>query len=154
MLTRRYPSMLALGLTLVVALSACGEEQPTYSYLMTHPTDLQHIYNGCVEKVVEAAVPCETVIRAQADFTDLVNQREQDPERFGARVLQEQENKIYLKKQFEAAWQAYTQVGASQPPLEKLKQMRLELDKREQAYRASEEQVKTLMAVIAATSSV
>jgi hypothetical protein len=143
-----------LGLLLLASLSACDRERPTYSYLMRHPDYLQQVYNGCVEQVVGSAVPCDTVMRAQADFTQLVNERAQNPERFGARVLQAQENTVYLRQQFEAAWKAYNQVGSSKSKLEELKNMRIELDKRENAYRASELQVKILLTVIAATSSV
>lgn len=121
---------------------------------MLHPDSLQQAYNKCVQQVVASSLPCEMIMRAQADFTELTNQREQDPERFGARVLQEQENSIYLKSKLDAAWQAYKIVGASKPTLENLKIMRLALDKAESEYQASAEQVKILLAVIAATSRV
>jgi len=150
----RNVSVLGSGLLLVLSLLGCCGEKPTYSYLMLHPTYLQQVYNQCVQQVVDPALPCDTVMRAQADFTDLTNQREQDPERFGARVLQEQENSIFLKSKFEAAWKAYKIVGAANPTLENIKTMRVALDKSESEYQASAERVKILLAVIAATSTV
>jgi len=135
-------------------LSACEAEKPTYVSLMLHPAALQKSYNRCVEQVADAGFPCEIVLRAQADFTELSNQREQDPERFGARVLQEEENSVYLKKGFDSAWQAYQKVGESKHTLEALKQMRLELDQRESSYKTSVLSVKILLSVIAATSMV
>lgn len=139
---------------MLVSLTACSPEKPSYMYLMLHPAYLQNSYNRCVEQVADPGFPCETIMRAQADFTSLSNQREQDPERFGAHVLQEQENTVYLKKHLEAAWQAYLQVGQARHSLEELKQMRIELDKREADYRASDRRVKILLSVIAATSNV
>jgi hypothetical protein len=143
-----------LGVLMVLVLSGCGEKKPTYSYLMLHPEELQRTYNQCVQQVVPPSLPCEMVMQAQAEFTDLMNQREQDPERFGARLLQEQENSIYLKSKVDAAWKAYQIVGASKPTLENLKVMRLAVDKAEAQYQASAEQVRILLTVIAATSRV
>lgn len=137
-----------------VALSGCWQQRPSYSYLMLHPAYLQQQYNHCVGQVVDPSLPCETILRAQADFTALTNEREQDPERFGARIMQEQENVAYFKAQFDAAWRAYRQVGASKPSLEELKNSRMELDKRKADYLARTKTVEVLLSVIAATSMV
>lgn len=137
--------LLFLGLLLLASLSACENEKPTYAYLMQHPDYLERSYRACAEQGTSSP-PCDTILRSQADFVGLINQREQDPERFGARVLQEEENKAFLRKQFKTAQKAYQQ--------ESQEKLRLEMDKREQAYQASVLRVNTLLAVIAATSSV
>ena len=148
---------LSLGVTalaLIFSLAGCFESKQSYSYLMLHPEHLQKLYNQCVQQVVAPELPCELIMRAEADFTQLTNQREQDPERFGARVLQDQENSIFLKSKLDSAWQAYQIVGAAKPTIENLKTMRMALDKAESEYETSSEGVKILLAVIAATSSV
>jgi len=135
-------------------LNGCQDKKPTYLYLMLHPQYLQREYNHCVEEVADPALPCETILHAQADFTNLINQREQEPEGFGARILQAQENSISLKRKFEATLQAYHTLGSSKPSTADLAKMRVILDQAQAEYEKSKEIVKILLAVIAATSLV
>ncbi len=144
----------AASLLCCALLTGCWEEKPVYSYLMLHPDYLQRNYNQCVQQVVDPALPCETILRAQADFTALTNEREQDPERFGARVMQAQENTVYLKRRFESTLGAYQKAGRAKPSVEAFKEMRMELDKRRAQYKASKNKVNFLLSVIAATSMI
>lgn len=145
--------LLTTSIFLAFSLSGC-EKKPTYSYLMLHPNHLQELYSQCSEDAVSASQPCDLIARAQADFAALVNQRQQDPERFGARIMQEQENSVFLRSKFNLAQQTYHTAGATQSKAEDLQKMHAELDKAEQDYQQSREEVKVLLAVIAATSMV
>jgi len=138
---------------LTIILMGCWERKPTYVYLMLHPDYLQRVYNQCVETVTAASLPCDVIMRAQSDFTSLVNQREQDAERFGAQILQAQENSSVLKIKFNAAVSAYQTVGKTNPSLDALKNTRLEVDKARAAYKVSIENVRILLTVVAATST-
>lgn len=128
-----------LGLFLIASLSSACGEKTTYDYLMQHPDFLQQRYHHCIEHSSDSQAACNTIMRAQNDFAELVNQRDQDPEGFGARVLQEEENRAYLKQQFHTAEQ---------------KNNASEIDKSKQAYQAADLKVKILLSVIAATSNV
>jgi len=140
-------------LLLMGVLSGCWEEKSSYFYLMSHPDYLQMSYNRCVEGIIDSTRPCSRIRQAHADFVALIQEREQNPEGFGARILQEQENAIYLKAQFSAAQQAYYAIDRSKSSAD-LQKQRLELDKKKSDYQASGEQVKILLSVISATSSI
>jgi hypothetical protein len=152
MQNRRY--LLSVYLIFIFLISGCWEGKPNYLYLMVHSDYLQQAYNKCVQEIISPALPCELIMHAQADFTSLVNQREQDPERFGAQVLYEQADNISFKLKFEKALAAYNGLGKTHPNIEELKQARLELDKARDEYKLSNEKVLILLAVIAATSTV
>ncbi len=139
-------------LFLLALLSGCFEEKSSYSYLMLHPRDLQTNYERCLEGI-RASGACSTIRQAHNDFIALIHEREQDPEHFGARILQEQENAIYLKTTFKASLAALASLDHSQA-IPNLQKLHLELDQKKSAYQASEEQVKILLSVISATSSI
>lgn len=121
---------------LMLMLSACQAQNQNYSYLMRHPEYLQQAYNQCIDGK-KPLLSCEVIIHAQKDFDTLVKQRQQDPEAFGAQIMQAQEESAYLK----AKWLAS-------------KQTTTEYENAEAAYHQSSEKVKILHAVIAATSMV
>ena len=141
---------------LLLLLSGCREweQDNPYLYYMLNANNLQTAYNKCVQEVADSALPCDIIMRAQADFTLLSNQREADPEKFGAEVMQAEENAVYLKSQFDKTVQAYQELGKTNPKLEVMKAKRVELDNVQKAYKQSSEKVQILLSVIAATSNV
>lgn len=138
----------------IFLISGCWERKPTYMYLMAHPDYLQQSYNKCVQEIVSPTIPCKVIMHAQADFTRLINQREQDSERFGAQILQAQADNAFFKSKFEKALYSYNSLGKNNHDMEELKKMRLELDKAREEYRDSADKVLILLSVIAATSMV
>ncbi len=124
-----------LALLFIFFLQGCGENQTSYAYLVQHPEDLQKAYESCIRSGAGSTPSCEVVMHAHSDFSELVLEREQDPERFGAKILQEQENSVYLKKQLETS-----RTDTSHT-----------LEERE---KASDLRVKMMLKVIAVTSSV
>lgn len=84
----------------LVLLSGCKEKQ-TYSYLMRHPMVLKQEITECqasMEKTQDQATKCETVMYAGMNMSNLISQQQQDPEKFGQRILSAQENYIKLKQ--------------------------------------------------------
>lgn len=119
---------------------------------MLHPQYLQEVYNQCVQLVTSSLLPCETILQAQADFTVLENQREQDAERFGAQILQAQENSIFLRSKYKEVWESYNALGKEPHTVEQLKDKRLELDRARINYDISNDKVQVLLVVVAVTS--
>ena len=141
-------------LALSSLLLGCGGDKYSYKNLMMHPPALQRYYNACVQEIAPESLPCETVMQAQADFTILSTRRQQDPERFGAEILQVEENMVYLKDQLDQTIASYTALGNTNAGLEAIKTKRVELDKAEAAYQLSVDKTQILLIVVAATSSV
>lgn len=71
----------------VVLLSGC-QQTLSYDYLMQHPAILQKEYVSCQ---VEASAQCDQVVHAAEDFRALVQQRGDNPELFGLRIMQAQQ---------------------------------------------------------------
>lgn len=146
--------ILLVYLFFIFLMTGCWEQKPTYLYLMVHPDYLQQSYRRCVQEAMSPTLQCEIIMRAQGDFTSLINQREQDPEGFGVKVLQEQANNISLKLKFTKVLSAYHELDKNSHDIEALKHARFELGKAKDEYQLSNEKVLILMSVIAATSAV
>jgi hypothetical protein len=125
-----------------------------YQYLMLHPDHMQKLYNQCVSEVTDSALPCEIILRAESDFTALINQHDQDPERFGAQVLQAQEDSVFLKMKYDAALATYKSLAAPKASIEELRKARSEVDHTHDEFKKSCRHIKILLSVISATSSV
>lgn len=61
----------------------------SYDYLMQHPLALKRALLRCGEEDTSA---CQEVRRAAEDFSELINERRQDPEKFGETILKAQQN--------------------------------------------------------------
>lgn len=76
--------------TLLSMLVLSGCQKPlTYGELMQRPELLQKEYEDCRG---QTSTQCDEVVRAAEDFRLLVQQREEDPEAFGYRIIQAEQN--------------------------------------------------------------
>jgi hypothetical protein len=66
-------------------LAACEPSKQDYAYLMTHPKVLEEEAGRCQSI---ANMKCEAVAKAANDFSVLLNQRQNDPEKFGESIMQ------------------------------------------------------------------
>jgi hypothetical protein len=71
-------------------LTACQKEED-YIYFMQHPDALQKATAACRVKNLSY---CDDVNKAGEDFSALVKERAEDPEKFGQKIMQEQEKLI------------------------------------------------------------
>jgi len=92
-------SRIFILIVLPLLLIGCKEKQ-SYSYYMRHPLELKNEITECqsiLEKTKEQAAKCEIIMYAAMNITALVNQQQQDPEKFGQRILEAQENYAKFK---------------------------------------------------------
>src|SRR5436190_1273493 len=104
----RYMMLALLSLLSSLLLTSCKEKQ-TYSYYMCHPQQLQQAITECqssFQKTKEQAEQCEAVGYAAVNMNTLVNQLQADPEKFGQRVLDAQENYAKLTAKADEATKA------------------------------------------------
>lgn len=89
-------------LTLVLffpLLMGCKEKQ-SYSYYMRHPLELKQEITECQASFVKTkdqAAKCEIVMYAAVNMAALINQQQENPEKFGQRILEAEENYSKLK---------------------------------------------------------
>jgi hypothetical protein len=79
---------------LVCALTACGEDQNNYQYLVTHPAVMKKKMDACAVMTKTASnvekQHCEIVLNASTKFMAVVAEQQTDAEKFGVRVLNAQ----------------------------------------------------------------
>lgn len=102
---------------LLITLLGC-KQNSTYLYFFRHPDVLQAELANCLKN---DSPECKTVKRAANDFVVLNNQRQDNPEQFGLKILLAQEA---LAK----------------------------LHNNQEAYKAQQEQIDAMLAVVATTS--
>lgn len=76
---------LLVGLTLV----GCDSSQPSYEYLMQHPSELRDAALRCQQLTVQSHY-CDIVLYAATNAQTMLTQQQSDPERFGERILETQ----------------------------------------------------------------
>lgn len=97
-----------IGLFVFLLMSGCEKPTFSYDYLMQHPNVLQDEYQTC-EQTKSTDQRCKIVKQATDDFLQLANERNQEPEVFGLKIMQVQikiaelsqkpESKIEYEKQ-------------------------------------------------------
>ena len=68
----------------------------SYDYLMTHPLVLKKMMLQCDESDLPE---CTDVKRAAQDFSELVNERQDDPQQFGMKIMAAQQELANLRLQ-------------------------------------------------------
>jgi hypothetical protein len=125
----------AFVLTLIsfLFLTSCQKEE-NYDYFMQHPDVLYKAVEICQQQNHPF---CADVNLASNDFSALVNERAEDPELFGQKIMQEQARAVNLLQ----IYQQTQQIG----DVGKVKSAA-------RAYRSQKTKIKILYAVILATS--
>ena len=131
------------------------QEKVNYTYLMEHPAFLKDEVMRCESsggKVSSDAPSCDLVMRAANDFTNLINEQQEDPEKFGQRILDAESTyvkaKINLKEEKKSLSLLKDKKGESAE--QKIAQEKLE--KAEKDYQEKRTDVKILLAVVSLNS--
>lgn len=85
---------------LLFAVTGCQEQNDTYDYFMSHPKALKKEFANC--QTIESA-KCAIVMRAADDFTQLVEEQNNDPESMGQKIMQSQQQLSVLLQEYEQA---------------------------------------------------
>lgn len=137
-----------------IILTAC-QGQLTYSYLMEHPKTLQQEVDKCEainHKSNEQTQYCDIVMTAAVDFTSVFNEFQQDPEKFGKKVLESEIEYVKAKNELNHAKQQLNTLKSQKVAYADLQQAQNELERADNAYQGSETQMNILLAVIGTRS--
>lgn len=125
------------------SLSGC-KESDTYSYLMLHPSILQQDYERCEESGFEGQ-NCDLVRKAGEQFALLVDERRENPETFGLKIIQAQQSLAVAADKLQLAKQ-----NLAKAPSDSKNQQTV--DAAEKDYHDQHLQMRILLKVIRATS--
>lgn len=124
-------------------LCACHEDSSSYDYFMQHPLAVEKVLASCESN---NSKDCETARRAEQDFLTLTNDRDQDPQKFGEKIILA-ENDLVAKKI------ALDRIKATLKKNPGDKSLSEQAKQAEAAFLAQDAIVKTLLAVVAAGGS-
>jgi len=124
----------SLCITLIATFLLGCHEEITYTYLMQHPRQLQTILDECQ---LQTTSYCDEVHRAAKNFAAFVNERAENPELFGQKIMRVQQQLVLLSRNY---LQAMHDGNAEK------------IQAAKQAYHAQKNQLKILYAVIVDTS--
>lgn len=116
----------------------CQPKHSSYLYLLRHPDFLQEQMANC--QTTQSSV-CETVKKAADDYLAMNNQREENPEAFGLKILDAQRDLVDKKTALDAVKQ-----NLSDPAEQK------KLPVLQEAYDAELLTVNAMLAIVASTS--
>lgn len=136
-------------IAIVSALSACNEKL-TYSYLMEHPNELKQEVVRCQlmeEKTRDQAAQCETVMNAAENIAAIRDAQQQDPEKFGQKILDTEFTSVKAQEEMFAARQSLDALKIKNGSLSELKAAQDKLDQAQKVYQDKSEEVKVLLAV-------
>jgi hypothetical protein len=127
-------SFFLVFLTFMASFLLGCHEEITYTYLMQHPHRLQTVLDECQHQTYSY---CDEAHRAAQDFAVFVDQRAENPELFGQKIME-------VQQQLALSLKNYLQVK-QEGNAESIKVA-------EQAYHAQKDKLKILYAVVVATS--
>jgi len=137
-------------IVLPLLLIGCKEKQ-SYSYYMRHPLELKGEITECqsiLEKTKEQAAKCEIIMYAAMNITALVNLQQQDPEKFGQRILEAQENYAKLKLTERQARNSLDELKNKNAPPAELRTAQDDFYKAKKASADQLQEVKVMLAVV------
>ena len=84
----------------VFLLNGCDHQYVNYDYLITHPKVLERAFSRCQNQNTET---CQIVQIAMRDFVSLVDERNEDPEQFGQKIIMIQQELVRLSDRLKEA---------------------------------------------------
>jgi hypothetical protein len=125
------------SIVMLLPLTAC-QAKTDYAYLMQHPLELRKAVQRCETVASEDASQCHEVQRAATDFMSIARDQQMDPEKFGRRVMQAEDQLVKAKQTLE-------HLQTTQAPAD-------QITSATKVYQAKKEEVKTLLAVLSTQS--
>ncbi|VVC76239.1 hypothetical protein AQUSIP_15450 [Aquicella siphonis] len=133
-----------------VLLAGC-KDKASYSYYMQHPAALKAAVTSCqseYNKTADRAAECEIVLFAAENMISLINEQQENPEKFGQRILTAQMDYMVLKQRAAEADQSYQQLKNTHAPDARLRTAKDDLYKAKKACADKLEQIRILLAVV------
>jgi hypothetical protein len=143
---------LAIGLAAALLLVGCNKAHESEQFLLTHPHELQQAIKKCRDHSEESA-RCRQVNAALDKFLLIIKKRVQNPEMFGQTILDAETKLVDARLALQKARLALQDAKDKHADDIALKETQKIVEERRQAYRNQKQEVKELLAVVAATSS-
>ncbi len=145
------PSIKVVSL-IVLALMVSGcKNKKSLTYLMQHPHYVQEEIKKCQpgERLSQdKAHYCDLVLYAAANLTSLINEMEEDPQEFGARILREQIKFANTKQTLELAEKNMASLKSQSLPSTELQKAQAQLNEIKKSYHEQKRQITVLLAVV------
>lgn len=147
-----YQSTILVSLT--IALVGCNEKL-TYSYLIEHSNVLKQKVADCQsidEKSSEDISQCQIVMSAAADLIIIINEQQDDPEKFGQKILNAESDWVKAKEKLHDTQQILSTLETKKASSVELQAAQRNLDQAKEAYKFKHDQVKVLLSVVGMNS--
>lgn len=140
---------------LSITLFGCQEANYTHDYLIQHPLLLKDEIEYCqslMNKTPAQTKRCDLATTATATLMVLISERQQDPERFGQRVIDAEISYVKAKQDHQAARQVLDILVAKKATNNELEIAKTKVIETKQLYQAKRNEIKALLAVIGMSS--
>src|SRR5437868_15290459 len=87
---KKYSRILAF-VFITLMLSACHEPAKNESWYLLHPQVLQKDILACQAETIKDNSQCEMITRAAVKMSEIVNQQQAEPEKFGQSIMSAQQ---------------------------------------------------------------
>lgn len=149
-----YIKSLITLMVIVPVLTGC-EKELTYSDLIQQPLVLKKEVERCQsleEKTNDQITYCEMVMNAANYVVPFINEMQEDPEKFGQRILTTQEAYMKAKVDLDKAQQSVDMLKAKNTSASELQLAQDKLEQRRLAYEKIQEEVRVLLGIAGVNS--
>lgn len=143
-------STLVLVLSSTVFFLAGCEKPVTYAYLIQHPTVLKKELDNCQLTTVNTKAQterCEIVLYAATTLASLINDMQQDPEKYGQAIMDQEVACVKLKTDQHDLQKALATLSEKNASSAEIDVLKIKLDQAEKKYQEQREKVKAMLAV-------
>lgn len=133
----------------ILILTGC-KEKLSYSYLIRHPNVLKQAVVNCQsldEKAANEVEQCQIVMNAAADLILVINEQQEDPEKFGQQILTTEEVCVKAKEELQKTQQTLNAVKGKKILGSELQTAENNLIKAKKNYQEQHEKVSILLGV-------
>lgn len=130
-----------------IGLTGCNEKL-TYEYLVQHPMVLKAEVERCQSGEQPNQADCPVIMNAATNFAAMYNDRQQQPEKFGERLLALQLELTQFKNKYMAARKNLSDLKAKQAAQNDIQAAQVEVVAAEKAYLDQRTEVRMMLAVI------
>jgi len=143
----------------VFLLTSC-EQNRNYQYLLTHPSALKKEVERCdklAENQKDTISPddkkhCELVMYTAANMISVLNEQQDDPQKFGEKIMAAQLAIGKTKELIQSLKQTLDQINITKIDPDKRKLIEKQLADAEDLYRKQIEEIKLFLAVMSLSS--
>jgi len=146
---RRF-NQVVLASSLFVSLTACSKPV-TYSYLLSHPAALHKQLVTCqaeTSKTQEQVKTCQMAMAAASKFEATVDEAQQNPEKFGERILKLESDYGKAKEAVHTAKQKMDALSNEHASLLSIKAATAQLAHEQQKSSDMQQELRLLLAVV------